>query len=432
MTRTIGQFIVISALLTLALLDSAAQARRDDVPPHPIYDPEPEFSEAARMANFQGTCVLRILVGKDGTVHNVRIERPLGMGLDQNAVEAVRTWRFEPALKNGNPVDYEGTVEVTYRFLNRDKARQALLNALPPQIDRPISTTVEPCPAPLPRNSGAQPQVVVAEIVFEGELQLPAVDQDQIAASIKNREYSGSPASVRDEVVELLREAWQDHGYYKVQVNDDFTVLSSNPVSSRIAVSARIDEGEQYRLGEITFTNNRSIPNTRALRDLFPIKDGDVFNREKIATGLVNLRKAYGAEGYINATFFPTPQVDENERIVSFEIGVDDGKQFYVNSINIIGENEEVLAEATQSLFLKVGQLYNQNLIDLMLKNYPVAASDSTVLHLNLKQGTADVTVELRHCQQPLGPKPSSLLAAPVRCTAERFARPSLREIKRA
>jgi outer membrane protein insertion porin family len=137
------------------------------------------------------------------------------------------------------------------------------------------------------------------------------------------------------------------------------------------------------------------------LRDLFPINDGDVFSREKVAKGLVNLRKAYGSEGYINATFMPTPHVDENERVVSFDIGVDDGKQFYVSSINIIGENEEVLAEATRSLFLKVGQLYNQNLIDLLLEKYSVEASDSTVLHLNEKQGTAHVTVDLRHCQRP-------------------------------
>ena len=114
MTRKIGELIVISAVGTLALLDSAAQVR--PVPPRAIYDPQPEFSEAARRTQLQGTCVLRVLVGKDGTVHKVRIERPLGMGLDQKAIEAVRNWKFEPAMKDGKPVAVQINVEVNFRL----------------------------------------------------------------------------------------------------------------------------------------------------------------------------------------------------------------------------------------------------------------------------------------------------------------------------
>ena len=55
-----------------------------------------------------------------------------------------------------------------------------------------------------------------------------------------------------------------------------------------------IEEGDQFRLGKITFKNNKAITNTAALRSMFPLKDGDVFSRDKIAKGLENLRKAYG------------------------------------------------------------------------------------------------------------------------------------------
>ena len=63
-----------------------------------------------------------------------------------------------------------------------------------------------------------------------------------------------------------------------------------------------IDEGDRYTLGGITFKNNKAVQNIRALRAIFPIKDGEVFSKEKIAKGLENLRKAYGQLGYINFT----------------------------------------------------------------------------------------------------------------------------------
>jgi len=63
--------------------------------PRVIYAPDPEFSEEARKAKYQGTVVLWLIVGSDGRTHNIRLQRTLGMGLDEKAIEAIRTWRFE-------------------------------------------------------------------------------------------------------------------------------------------------------------------------------------------------------------------------------------------------------------------------------------------------------------------------------------------------
>ena len=84
--------------------------------PVAIYSPEPEFSEEARKAKYQGTCVLWVVVGPDGRPHDVRVQRTLGMGLDEKAIEAVRTWKFEPARLNGNPVAVQINVEVNFRL----------------------------------------------------------------------------------------------------------------------------------------------------------------------------------------------------------------------------------------------------------------------------------------------------------------------------
>ena len=84
--------------------------------PKVIYHPDPEYSEKARAAKFQGTCVLWLVVGTDGRPSNIRVARTLGMGLDEKAIEAVRQWKFEPARKDGLPVAVQINVEVSFRL----------------------------------------------------------------------------------------------------------------------------------------------------------------------------------------------------------------------------------------------------------------------------------------------------------------------------
>ena len=84
--------------------------------PRVVYQPDPEYSEEARKAKYQGTCVLWLVVGPDGHPRDIRIARSLGLGLDEKAIDAVKTWRFEPAMKDGQPVAVQINVEVTFRL----------------------------------------------------------------------------------------------------------------------------------------------------------------------------------------------------------------------------------------------------------------------------------------------------------------------------
>lgn len=85
-------------------------------PPRQIYAPEPEFSEEARKAKYQGVCTLGLIVGTDGRPSNIRVLSSLGMGLDEKAIEAVKMWKFEPAMKDGHPVRVEIAVEVDFHL----------------------------------------------------------------------------------------------------------------------------------------------------------------------------------------------------------------------------------------------------------------------------------------------------------------------------
>ena len=90
---------------------------KDVSPPSPVQKPEPEYSEEARAARLQGTVVVQVVIGTDGLAHDARILRGLGLGLDEDAIEAISQWQFKPGTKDGQPVKVAATIEVNYRLL---------------------------------------------------------------------------------------------------------------------------------------------------------------------------------------------------------------------------------------------------------------------------------------------------------------------------
>ena len=85
-------------------------------PPKAVYEPDPEYSEMARKQRYQGTCQLSLIVGEDGLASSIWVVQPLGYGLDEKAIGAVRQWKFIPATKNGTPVAVMINVEVSFRL----------------------------------------------------------------------------------------------------------------------------------------------------------------------------------------------------------------------------------------------------------------------------------------------------------------------------
>ncbi len=86
-------------------------------PPVALVSPEAEFSDEARRAKYQGVCLISLIVDAQGNPQNPRVVRPLGMGLDEKALEAVRKYKFKPALKDGRtPVPVMITIEVNFRL----------------------------------------------------------------------------------------------------------------------------------------------------------------------------------------------------------------------------------------------------------------------------------------------------------------------------
>lgn len=77
---------------------------------------DPEFSDEARRQKYQGVVVLSLIVDAQGNPQRIRVIRPLGMGLDEKAIEAVRQYKFKPAMKGGQPVPVEINIEVNFQL----------------------------------------------------------------------------------------------------------------------------------------------------------------------------------------------------------------------------------------------------------------------------------------------------------------------------
>jgi periplasmic protein TonB len=82
-----------------------------------IHSVEAEFSDEARRAKYQGVCLISLIVDTQGNPQNIRVARPLGMGLDEKAIEAIRQYKFKPAMQDGKtPVPVMITIEVDFRL----------------------------------------------------------------------------------------------------------------------------------------------------------------------------------------------------------------------------------------------------------------------------------------------------------------------------
>ncbi len=175
-------------------------------------------------------------------------------------------------------------------------------------------------------------------------------------------------------------------------------------VGKSVDITMPIEEGERYRLGTITFKHNKAIPNSAALRSLFPMKDGDIFSREKVAKGLENLRKAYGEAGYINFTSVPDTKFDDAKKIVNLEVDVDEGKQFYVRRIEFQGNTTTRDKVVRREIALEEGQIYNSRFWEMSLLRLNQLGyfdqlkpddPNTTERHLDEKNGTVDLTLKV-------------------------------------
>ncbi len=246
-----------------------------------------------------------------------------------------------------------------------------------------VIKTIPPASVSVNFNIKEGPTVKVGRIRFEGNKKVPS---RVLRYSMKNLRPIGIPHSILledlfartydesklEEDSERVRQAYRDRGFFRASIGEPLTHIRNQGglaiplIHSRkgkvIDITMPVEEGQQYRLGTITFTGNKRVTNVKALRALFKLKDGQIFDAALVGKGLENMRKAYGQLGYINFTAVPTPHVDEAKKIVSLNIDIDEGKPYYVSRIEFRGNTTTRDSVIRRELYLEEGQVYNSQL----------------------------------------------------------------------
>jgi len=449
-----SKHLLISFLLTFFLLCSAAVGQQDVIVgveihgnrripaetvkarifthPGDVYDETAilrDFNSLWNTGYFEDIRFEREQTAKGWILHIYVKERPTIRTIDYVGLNSVSKSdvldRFKEA-KVGLSVEsqYDPTkvkkAEVTIKQLLAEHGRQ--FSTIRTEI-----RTIPPNAVSLTFVVKEGPKVKVGKIIFEGNKH---VKSRILRSAMKNLKPIGVPHSIflenifsktydatkLEEDTERVRAEYQNRGYFKVLVQEPKTnihdsghqgfhipLLQAGP-GKAVDITMPIEEGDKYSLGEITFKNNKAVTNTKALRALFPIKDGDTFDRSKIAKGLENLGKAYGQLGYINFTSIPNTTFDEQKKLVFLDIDVDEGKQFYVRRIEFQGNTTTRDKVIRREIVLEEGQIYNQQYWELSIQrlnqlgffdNLKPDDPNVTERHLNEKEGTVDLTLKV-------------------------------------
>ena len=264
------------------------------------------------------------------------------------------------------------------------------------------------------------PKVKVGKITFEGN---KALTPRELRSAMKNLKPIGIPHSIfleniwartydstkLNEDAERVRYYYQTKGYFKALVGDPKTQIHDtsgfrwyfpfkNSPGKAVDITLPVEEGQRYRLKSISFTGNKAVTNVAGLRAMFKLKDGDVFDTEEVRKGLDNLRKAYAALGYINFTPVPDTEADDEKKLITLKIDLDEGKQFFVRRIEFQGNTTTRDKVIRRELALEEGQVYNGNLWELSLLRLNQLQYFETLKpdqDSEIKQNAQDATVDI-------------------------------------
>jgi outer membrane protein insertion porin family len=400
--------------------------------PGDVYDPaaiERDFNALWNTGYFEDIRFEREQTAKGWIVHIYVKERPTIREINYVGLNAVSTSDVLDRFKERKvPLSVESQYDPT-----KVKKAEVVLKELLSEHGRQFATIRSEI-RQIPPNAIAVtfvvkegPKVKVGRIRFRGNKHVP---DRTLRAAMKNLKPIGIPHSIflenifaktydatkLEEDTERVRAEYQNRGYFKVLVDDPKTEIHDTghtgfhiPLiqpgqGKSVDITMPIEEGERYHLGSITFKNNKAIQNVAALRSLFPMKDGDIFSREKVAKGLENLRKAYGTDGYINFTAVPDTKFDDEKKVVNLIIDVDEGKQFYVRRIEFQGNTTTRDKVIRREIALEEGQIYNSRFWELSLLRLNQLGyfdqlkpddPNTTERHLDEKNGTVDLTLKV-------------------------------------
>jgi outer membrane protein assembly factor BamA len=169
---------------------------------------------------------------------------------------------------------------------------------------------------------------------------------------------------------ERIRDAFQQHGYFKVVVQPP-QISFSRVDQSEAEASAVVNPGVQYRLDQISWSGKYIFPQDK-LNALLALRSGEIFDIGKARETLEQLRKFYLERGYLNFSAVPDTQVNDASRTISVAIDIDPGRQFRLTEIEIHGypDTDRQMMQALNASGVKLGMPYNAKALQDFFDNH--------------------------------------------------------------
>ncbi|MGH9729241.1 MAG: POTRA domain-containing protein [Candidatus Acidiferrales bacterium] len=246
------------------------------------------------------------------------------------------------------------------------------------------------------------PKVTIEALKFEGATHLSHKELTRLVARLRQGEFDADSDWI--EVVEdEAANFWRDRGYFTVKVTARAQLLGGDSANERFSVGLHANCGRKYLLDTIRLVGDTAFP-PEQLRELIPLRDGQVFGTRQIREGIDALTRLYGSAGYIDFTVTPEFKVDNTRRRISLTMNVDESTQFRVRKIGVIDLNPQI--ENNLRSEIKPGDVFNDDLIrDFYIKYrrlLPAGASPRDVrMHRDVRNGTVDLVFDFWTCPQP-------------------------------
>lgn len=308
------------------------------------------------------------------------------------------------------------------------------------------------------RASVARPKVVIDEVMSDAPIHLPYSDLEP-AIEVLNKAGRSPDSPWLDEFLEIgMRAVWQDRGYFKVKVDGRAEPRGSDGINQHFSVILHVDEGLQYRLGAVTFyvapsegdnsrvvvahnvepengdvtANPPDLPRLRRrspsqdhvnesvpqlvpippsdppafpveqLRQLIPLREGDILIAGKIRQGLENLKHLYAHAGYIDFTATPFSDADGKNQTVDIRMELDEQRQYRFGRIEVVGLAPDLRNSLTWPF--KPGDVFDIDKYDQFFEVNksalpPCFSQTEAELRRSMQAGIVDVRFTINPCE---------------------------------
>jgi outer membrane protein assembly factor BamA len=276
-----------------------------------------------------------------------------------------------------------------------------------------IVARADDCAVKTDHRSDKNGGIIVRDFTISGTRGIDSEEVYRISGSFIGSCFDDDKDDDREYMAELVRHEFQDHGFFTVEIKG-ISIKPEDPLGhpKPVAADVELTEGPRYRLSKLSFQGNRLF-SSKDLAAAFPLHPGDLFARDKVATGLDSLRQLYLADGHLEMTIIPSTIPDSNGT-VALDLDIDEGRQYQMGKFIVKGKHE--LADALQSVWgLREGAVWDGTYMDRYLNDNKTLLgedflpSNGVQIVLNCRENSVEVRVLLPGTPELSSPAPLNI-----------------------